>query len=133
MQTDEMVAWLGKIWDEDESAAHAVKPLGEVVVMGGERHPESWSHSRYTVASEDGYPRTLSDPEAVRHFGRHEPTAVLARIAAERELLAEYRETVTYYDNVSAPAGEVTGLETALKIIASGYAARAGYDEGWRP
>jgi len=78
---------------------------------------------------------TMSHADYLAEFCEPSPDQLmLARIQAERSLLAEYRGAVQYYDrNRSAPAGEVTGLETALKIIASGYAARPGYDEGWRP
>lgn len=130
MQIVEMIGWLEKIWDEDEKAAKwASTDLEEVLRMRADQ--VVMRSKRRHQKDADGTWHTMQwAADWVKVAG---PPVTLARIAAERALLAEYRETATYYDNVSAPAGEVTGLETALKIIASGYAARPGYDEGWRP
>lgn len=128
----DLVEWLTKILDEDEALARAVKPLGEVVVMGGERHSETFGHLRYTVASEDGYPRTLGDPEADRHFARHDPAAVLADIAAKRAIIAEcervYRAKDREYGDSSHDLADAV-----LDHLATAYASRPGYHfNGWQ-
>lgn len=56
------------------------------------------------------------------HIVRHDPASVLRRTAADRALLAEYEQARAFYDaNRSVPAGEVSGLRTALEILARGY------------
>lgn len=50
------------------------------------------------------------------------PRWVLRQVAAHRKLIAEYDEARAYYDtHKSAPAGEVHGLYTAIKLVAEGY------------
>lgn len=122
-------------YDEAEKAARAVKPLGEVVVMGGERHPESFGHSRHTAASADGYPRTLDDPEARQHFARHEPTAVLADLASKRAILAlcdrimKDEPAEGWYQGASP-----VGVARLTKLyLATPYGDHADYREEWRP
>lgn len=147
MQIDEMAAWLEGLWREDEALAlvaqkrtsdhwRTSQAVYEGVIAGTGEKVSSlgsltvWNGRGQSVMSTSNE----FDAPVGLHIAQQQPSAVLARIQAERSLLAEYRGAVQYYDrNSSAPAGEVTGLETALKIIASGYAARPGYDEGWRP
>src|SRR5690606_37393394 len=59
--------------------------------MGGEAHPQKFTHGRLTYASEDGYPRGLSDPEAAAHFARHDPARVLREVKAKQAVMAEHR------------------------------------------
>lgn len=55
-----------------------------------------------------------------------DPTSVLRMVAAHRKILDAFEEAVTWYDaNRSAPAGEVTGLRTALEALAEGYGIEA--------
>jgi hypothetical protein len=128
---EDLAAWLTAIWDEEERIAKAVKPLGEVVVMGGERHPETFGHSRHTVASEDGYPRTLSDPEARAHFALHEPASVLARIAADRKILRRCMQISSEHEEGGPLNGLVRAVDAGLIVhdMADRYRDRPDFPE----
>ena len=60
---------------------------------------------------------------------------LVADIAAKRAILDVYEEATAWYEaHKSAPAGELEGLYTALKLLAVPYAdGEPDYDESWRP
>lgn len=118
---DELTTWLKQIWDEDEKAARAVAPLEDVATMGGPMR-QSFTHSRHSYASEDGYPRSLSDPAATSHFNRYEPAAMLARIAAERAILEEHACTDCNHGFLPC---------YTQQLFAAAYSNRPGYREDW--
>ncbi|HEY2086321.1 MAG TPA: DUF6221 family protein [Mycobacterium sp.] len=128
-----IVEFLTARYTEAEKVARAVKPLGEVIVMGGERHPETFGHSRYTVASADGYPRTLSDPEASKHFARYEPAEVLADLAAKRAILDEYERIALSADTYPCAPNfaSLIAMGGCLKILALPFADHDDYDQAW--
>jgi hypothetical protein len=77
-------------------------------------------------------PRWLS--ERVEHVRRHDPARVLVECEAKRRIVEEWREADAYYaSDKDAPAGELYGLETAIKHLASVYAGHPDYREEWRP
>lgn len=154
----DLVEWLTTILDEDERAARAVKPLGSVGLMDGKSYPDTFGHSRDSRASEDGYPKTLSDAGAQAHFERHEPSAVLADVAAKRAIIALHDGshscteliTGTYSDDWPEfmpwgkpgdhwqhPSNEHMPDSDSpcptLCALASAYADRDGYRKDWRP
>lgn len=55
-----------------------------------------------------------------------------ADIDAKRRIIDEYEQARAYYDkHKSAPAGEVTGLLTAIKLLARPYDGREGWRAEW--
>lgn len=135
MQIEEMVAWLGKIWDEDEKAEGR-----KFRSRKGVPQPDSTMHDwpeggLVTIRRHGGDSETvMSHADYLVEFCKPNPDQLmLARIAAERALLAYLTET----ESLTAGPEEVwldrDAYEQAIKIIASGYAARPGYDERWRP
>lgn len=119
--SDDLITWLKQIWDTDEAAARAVAPLEDVATMGGPMR-QSFTHSRHSYASEDGYPRSLSDPAATSHFDRYEPAAMLTRIAAERAILEAHG--CSDCDHGFLPC-------FTQQLFAAGYSDRPGYREEW--
>lgn len=117
-----LLAWLKAIWDEDEKTARAVDPLQEVAIMGGPKPRQSFTHSRLSYASADGYPQSLSDPAAASHFSRYEPAAILTRIAAERAILEEHACTDCNHGFLPC---------YTQQLFAAGYSNRPGYREEW--
>jgi len=62
------------------------------------------------------------------------PERMAAECEAKRRIAEEYREAVHYYDaRPSVPAGEVTGLERALMLLALPYAGHPDYRAEWKP
>lgn len=95
---------------------------------------EQWSIGNYGI---EGLPDRLMpqtyansivemDASAAGHIARHDPARVLAEvergrrdIAAKRHILDEYEQAQAYYEqHRAAPAGEVTGLWTAVRALA---------------
>jgi hypothetical protein len=68
---------------------------------------------------------------AAGHIVRHDPAHVLRAVEAGRKLLDVYREAQGFYTNTNAPAGEMTGLWTALRLLASHWADHKDYDPDW--
>lgn len=61
------------------------------------------------------------------------PKRVLADIAAKRAIVEEYVEADAYYRvRADAPAGELTGLRTAVLLLAQPYADHPDFDPAWR-
>lgn len=55
-------------------------------------------------------------------------------LEADRQLLRQYDQAVAFYRaNRAAPAGEVTGLEYAIRCRASVHDDHPDYREEWRP
>lgn len=109
--TDDIAAWLTAIWDEDE------KSVERAVGDSPSAPPITVDNYGYLTVSR---------------------SVMLARISAERALLARYVELVEWRDwlEPDASGGAHIAVEymwEAVKIIASGYAARPEYDEAWRP
>ncbi|MFI7113975.1 DUF6221 family protein [Nonomuraea sp. NPDC050227] len=66
------------------------------------------------------------------HVVRHDPRDTIARCTAELALLDEHAEAKAHYDkHLSAPAGELYGLYSAIKWLASGYRHREGFNPEW--
>jgi hypothetical protein len=121
----DLIDWLRAQFDVDERVARAAQDLERdvfdgtgVIVM----HAATGTRSV-----------TLSSAVAI-HIADHDPARVLREVAAGRELLRIYEEARDYYRrNVQAPAGELTGLLTAIKLLAAGsFSDRPGYREEWR-
>ncbi|MCW2938475.1 MAG: hypothetical protein JWN00_1460 [Actinomycetia bacterium] len=92
--------------DEKQAAATSPAVPGEAsAAMAGEAPQRYWSKDR-----------------------------ALCEVEADRRLIREYEEAVAFYNqNRSAPAGEVTGLRTAIKCRAAVYADHPDYLQEWAP
>jgi len=63
--------------------------------------------------------RTAFDARVDDHIARHDPARVLRQVAAHRKLLDVYQEADEWYNaHKIAAAGEITGLFTAIKLLA---------------
>lgn len=61
------------------------------------------------------------------------PRRFLADITAKRAIVAECVEAEAYYRaHADAPAGELTGLRTAVRLLAQPYADHPEFDPAWR-
>lgn len=114
---DDLAAWLTQIWDEDEA-----------------QFPKACEAEAEYLRS-DGMPDTTADE--VREFWLKPETGTewpfrLARIAADRQILAMHtghHECPSIEDN----CGWVTDDRCAtVRLLASAYADRPGYQEAWR-
>jgi hypothetical protein len=102
--SDDLIAFLRSQWDAEEADAR-------------------WSLENAPAAHQ-------TDPNSMNFS----PARVLAEVEAKRRILDEYAEASTYYgQNRAAPAGELHGLLTAVKLLALPYADVDGYHEEWRP
>lgn len=74
------------------------------------------------------------DRHRTDHITRHDPAQVLKAVAAQKALLLEYAVAKRFYDaNPSTPAGELEGLHTAIKRLASTYNDHPDYNPAWAP
>ncbi|WP_433357671.1 DUF6221 family protein (plasmid) [Microtetraspora malaysiensis] len=138
---DLMIEFLEAQLAADEQTARAAQP-GPWTIRQTGRHDlaaiveDTGRQTRHgvpigpAIASLDGSAATRNG----RHIARHDPARVLREIKADRDLIAAYREARAYYGaNPHAPAGELHGLLTALKIRAARFDRQPGYQEEWRP
>lgn len=127
MQTNEHVdlaTWLTAVWDEEERLA--IKAGGDRWILDGgivhESHP-----SREVV--------DWVYDEADEHIAYHDPASVLARIAADRAILAEYVARDKDVDLMLGPdcerQREWSGLRLALRLKAEQYKSRPGFNPEW--
>ena len=157
---DDLAAWLTQIWDEDEALAKDAALMsgwdgfGESRIASG----SEWSASYHVVKRKraDGEPiesrkgRELADCgnlnlERAKHIAANDPASVLARIAADRQILAEHRPSKPPWPTkmergcrncATAQAWDPRANEAnclTLRLLASPYADRPGYREEWRP
>jgi hypothetical protein len=116
---DDLIAKLKAALDAEEQIANGVSdgPWSAVNVV-------VYDADDATVADRAGWGEML--PEDVQHIACQNPKRTLEKIAAVRELIARYEAASAFYNaRKEAPAGEVYGLYTAIKLIAKGY----GIDE----
>jgi hypothetical protein len=139
--------------DEAETLAQRVAPLAHIYDTGGNRRPESFTHSRLTHATKDGSQRFEADQAASEHFDAWSPAFVLAEVVAKRRIVALHklkveRLSVSPFDPITGepnePVFEVecevcqwagldpTGGCDTLRLLALPLADRPGYDEAWR-
>ncbi|RCH70470.1 hypothetical protein DT019_02995 [Streptomyces sp. SDr-06] len=91
------------------------------------------------LSSEDveGYQSWIRRHEAFDGYLQDiQPECVLADIQAKRSIVAAYEEAVAWYDapeNRHHLAGEVTGLYSAVRLLALPFATHPDYREEWRP
>jgi len=105
---------------------------------------------RTTIAARDGHPGPClnypdQEPEwytewdscclhiATAKASRYRDTAFgLRAVQAGRWLIDQWREASRFYDaHMTAPAGEMSGLWTALRLLAWSWSDHADYDASW--
>jgi hypothetical protein len=134
----DLIAWLTAIWDEQERAARLEKQLADDF-FGGDDFTVEYQWARMTKHTNGAYGSSFSK-------GAPSPTEVLARSAAERQILALHREvgsavfggpTVERWrycetcQRADEDAEMVWPCET-IRLLASMHADRPGYREEWK-
>ncbi|MFB4275755.1 DUF6221 family protein [Nonomuraea sp. MTCD27] len=99
---DDLSAFLKVRWRETAEQASMLRTLSKLV---------SASTGTHLVGIADGMDRDLE---------------------AKQRILDEYVEASAYYGQNTAPAGELHGLLTAVKLLATPYADMDGYREEWK-
>ncbi len=140
-QITDLAAWLTAVWDEEErlarDAASAEYPgpewiLSEDDVVGA-------AHGDYVACGP--YEGDIGE-EIGSFIAANDPASVLARIAADRKILAWCTERDRIYvgtlaSDPSDPANYVPGSlahptdSVALRLLASAYADRPGFNPRW--
>jgi hypothetical protein len=154
LMTDDIAAWLTAIWDEAEAWAKQATP-GPWRYSSNKhtRLPGTPTFEEGVFAGPPGDAATviavtgpsddrLSQIDAA-HIAYYDPSVVLARIAADRQILDDYRQAVkdcagldttrTMELGVVAALAERRTLERVVRRLASAHATRPGYNEQWRP
>lgn len=146
---DDLVAWLTEIWDEQEKAAKDAALMsgwdgfGESRIASG----SEWSASYHVVKRKraEGEPiesrkgRELADCgnlnlERAKFIAANDPASVLARIAAERQILAAWVSSEESGRGRLPDwfGGFAAGLQQAVLLLAQPYADRPGFRDAWR-
>ena len=109
---EDLAAWLTQIWDEEERLAKAA--------LGYETSDHDGPFLRHTV--------DYLGPELADHIAAHDPASVLARIAADRKILALHSGEQDWPCQVGNYVEEP--CETRL-LLASRYQDRPGFRPEW--
>ena len=129
---DDLVAWLTQVWDEQEREARNhwtwrddVPYVPDFSVRGGMVSIGAAEHRMPFAEFQERYYRRLEpDPQ------------VLARIAADRQILAEFVARDKDVDLMLGPdclrQREWSGLRLALLLKAGQYKDRPGFNPDWR-
>lgn len=134
---DDLVAWLTRIFDEQESAAKACE---EVYPSPWEVSDRGWmakvqaDQPGFRVVAEleqypniDGWLSTRLD-----HLALHDPASVLARIAADRQILARCMKVLSLPASAWEYSDAPDLAEATIRDLAQPYADREGFREEWR-
>jgi len=132
MPAEDLAAWLTRIWDEEERLAREV----------ADRYPAPWVGAFKQVTSEGGSIEEVASTEAScisHHIERYDPASVLARIAADRKILALHGSIDNIYGRLECTSCGIAGEFPVrwpcptLRLLASPYADSPGYREEWKP
>lgn len=128
---EDLAAWLSAVWDEEERLATDGLTPGpwtlEYDCPEGEHHhdwDEAWVSGWHGATVGTFNERYTSGPRDAAHVVRQQPSAVLARIAADRSILARYERVLQ--DRREHPAdlalaGALLALKGAVMDLASAY------------
>ncbi len=120
---DDLVAWLTHILDEREQFAK--RAGGDRWILDGGIYHESHPSDEVVDWVYD---------DASEHIAANDPASVLARIAADRQIVARYQRALdTYRDHLDdlSSAGAVLALRGVVELLAG--AIRRDTAEEWRP
>lgn len=110
------------VWEFDDVATD-----GRILIVD-DPHPVS-SYGRRKLGRR--WNGTYTDMRAAQHIANHDPARALRQVAAMRLIVAEHEDQHECTDPHAAQYPYV-GCRT-LRLVASMYADRDGYQEGWRP
>lgn len=130
-----LASWLTQVWDEDEAAAKAALDVSQVHIPTGDGHEVKYSWMRELLLDgkfQSGWTCDCPAP----------PTQLLARIAADRKILAWCTDRDRIFiggigDDESDPANYVPGHlshgsdSVVIRLMAQAYADRPGYRDEW--
>jgi hypothetical protein len=130
MSEDDLAAWLTEIWDEAEKAARFTIELTEHSYPADEFQIH-WGWSRLTTN------RTNGSGGASMALGAPSPTEVLARIAADRQILELHAGQSSWPDDElhcreCGPDHSRYPCRT-IRLLALPHADHPGYQEAWKP
>ena len=142
---DDLADWLTQIWDEQETLAKDAALMsgwdgfGESRIASG----SEWSASYHVVKRKraEGEPiesrkgRELADCgnlnlERAAFIAANDPTSVLARIAADRQILARCLKVLAVEGWEYSDAPELA--EATIRDLAQPYSDREGFRDEWR-
>lgn len=140
----ELVEWLLAVLDEDERVARAAIPRGGTGTWDWNcDHTEPYPFSHDLCAKLECDEITLYDEgghnvNQTQHIALHDPAAVLADIAAKRAIIARVAEDAAIASD-PLRSQNASGMEwhlvqmarDTLRILASAYAHRDGFDPTW--
>ena len=132
---------------EDEMAAMAVEALGPWRVELGKKipgYPQQicgrgmdgdvlWAETYDGPEDKTGLRRS---PTTAEHIARHDPTRVLAEVAAKREIVRLFAEAAVLVSRSDEDAVHMAihlTAEAACQCLAAVYSGHPDYDEAWRP
>lgn len=133
---DDLAGWLTQVWDEQEKVAKAATPgpwkwqdpgpPNKMALLG--------DNGRLMIVpsrTPDVYP-SVYDADFME---ANDPASALARIAADRKILAEFVARDKDVDLMLGPdclrQREWSGLRLALRIKAAQYRSRPGFNPDW--
>lgn len=122
MGADDLASWLTQIWDEQERRARLEKQLADDFFVSEDIAVE-YQWARMTKHSNGSYGSSFSP-------GAPAPTEVLARIAADRQILALHSGD---RDWPCQEGNYVYEPCATLRLLALPYAYRPSYREEWKP
>jgi len=121
---DDLITWLRGLLDEDERVARAAAECGSW------RLEDEWAYGLGVGVARTTAPGFIL-PEQWDHIRRHDPASVLADITAKRAILDEIVPALEGYEWDAVAERSTT--ERLVRLLASAYADRPGYQEAWRP
>lgn len=130
-----LVEFLRARLDEDEAAARAAT---EGPWFADHPEPKRWGDDPESALIVRGKVLCILDnqyggPLNVDHIVRHDPTRVLAEIAAKRELIRVWECLTRLNEDGGGYALGLGVASKALQLHAAVYANHPDYDERWRP
>jgi hypothetical protein len=141
-QTVDLAAWLSGIWDEEERLAKACIDVNVLAGMRRGIDPPRWVRHGMAIYDDRAYGSGApvlrvqhSWPREIDHIVLHDPVSVLARIAADRAVLAEFVARDNDVDLMLGPdclrQREWSGLRLAIRLKAEQYKDRPGFNPEW--
>lgn len=126
---DDLVAWLTQIWDEGDALAKATAKE-----EGDDWQPGDRYNSDSVINADGGYvacgPWEYMAWETRQHIATNDPSSVLARIAAHRQILAEC--CIVLEDKTPGRTRERMLAWAVLRQLASAHRNLPGWRDAWQ-
>jgi hypothetical protein len=130
---EDLAVWLGRIWDEEEEIALTAAGWDR---SGRKRANGQWVRAGISSVEDDERRSVIYDDNdqvsgsVADHIVRHDPASVLARIAADKEILRLHSGDNDEACQSYAGNWIYEPCET-LRLLASPYADREGFRSEW--